>query len=93
MWFIGHLDVLQLTDDVLDQHVVDALAAGVEDPDDLHTYRTYAVARLCAIPACGKPAKTALGSERNCRMAGRMMSILVVKRDAPVSSSCQIRRR
>ena len=58
-----------------------------------HKVRTYAVARLWAIPACGKPHKTALGSVRNCRMAGRMMFILVVKRDAPVSSSCQIRRK
>ena len=64
---------------------------GYEHP--LYLVRTYAVARLWAIPACGKPHKTALGSVRNCRMAGRMMFILVVKRDAPVSSSCQIRRK
>ncbi len=27
--------------------------------------RTHAVARLCAIPACGKPYRMALGSVRN----------------------------
>ena len=55
--------------------------------------RTYAVARLCARPACGKPHRTALGSVKNCCIAGRIMSSLVAKRVAPVCISCQISRR
>src|SRR5215216_2487443 len=55
---------------------------------ELDFLRTYAVARLCAAPACGKSRRTALGSVKNCWTAGRMMASLVPKRVVPVSSSC-----
>jgi hypothetical protein len=59
----------------------------------LNINRTYAVARLCAPPACGKPRRTALGSVKNCWTAGRMMASLAPNRVAPVSNSCQISRK
>jgi putative transposase len=52
--------------------------------------RTYAVARLCAIPACGKPRRMAHGFIRNCprhqiRDATRALSLVQQSRYSPAS--------
>ncbi len=64
-----------------------------KDSRNRDVLRTYAVARLCALPACGKPRRTVFVLLRNCWMAGRMIESLVLNSVLPVCHSCHTSRR